>query len=300
MAEDAGAIARELKGAVNVAEDAAKEAKVLATDTKLIEHAPKIPKIPTASANEFKTSLKEANGVKNALADLKGAGSDLKSAGDANALKNADNAERNMTALDKAASRNTKLGNILQSVKNNPKKALAGIALVTIGGYAGARLDSTDGVDATITNIKIVDSSHIQVSYTPPNSLFAPAVNDQLTFTHTGTTPSLDGPTRQRITSVVDNSTLVVNIGVTSNGVAPFGTMTAHSSFENQVVGTTTEIVATAASAIAQAGEAVLNAAGGALCDTMPFLCNSTMWIIVGVICCLLIFGVGGFFLFKK
>jgi len=258
------------------------------------------PSMPSNSAESFVNELKTPGGVKNVLSDLNGAKGDINSAKTLNATKTADNAERDMSALNKAAARNTKLNNILQTVKNNPKKALAGVALTAIGAYAGARLDSTDSVDATITNITKVDGSHIQISYTPPNNLFGPCVNDQLTFTHTGTTPSLDGPTRQRITKVVDNSTIVVNVGVTSTGVAPFGTMTVHSSFENQVVGSAVGIVATGADAIAQAGGAAAGAGGKLFCDIVPFLCDKTTQIIIGIICCLLLLGVGGFFLFKK
>jgi len=296
--EDGPALAgRAAKEGVTVAEAEAKEGANLASE---FSHDVPHPSIPSDSADSLVNEMKQPNGVKNVLADLNGAKGDINSAKTLNATKDADNAERSMNSLDKASARNSKLNNILQSVKNNPKKALAGVTLTAIGAYAGARLDSTDGVDATITNIKKVDGSHIQISYTPPNNLFAPSVNDQLTFTHTGTTPSLDGPTRQRITTVVDNSTIIVNASITSNGVAPFGTMTAHSSFENQVVGTTTNIVATGADAIAQAAAAAANAGGQAFCDIVPFLCDKTTQIIIGIICCLLLLGIGGFFLFKK
>ena len=296
--EDGPAVAARLgREGVTVAEA---EGRVGANLASEFSHDLPHPSMPTNSAESFVNELKTPGGVKNVLADLNGAKGDINSAKTLNATKDADNAERNLSTLNKASARNTKLNNILQTVKNNPKKALAGVALTAIGAYAGARLDSTDGVDATITNITKVDGSHIQISYTPPNNLYAPSVNDQLTFTHTATTPSLDGPTRQRITQVIDNSTIVVNASITSNGVAPFGTMTVHSSFENQVVGSTTEVVATGANAIAQAAGVAAGAGGQVFCDMVPFLCNKTNQIIIGIICCLLLLGVGGFFLFKK
>lgn len=167
--EDGPALAgRAAKEGVTVAEAEAKEGANLASE---FSHDVPHPSIPSDSADSLVNEMKQPNGVKNVLADLNGAKGDINSAKTLNATKDADNAERSMNSLDKASARNSKLNNILQSVKNNPKKALAGVTLTAIGAYAGARLDSTDGVDATITNIKKVDGSHIQISYTPPNNL---------------------------------------------------------------------------------------------------------------------------------
>jgi hypothetical protein len=290
LARGAEDLAPELRGAARLGE-AAEDASRLARDAELFRHVPRVPHIPSSSAEPFLNTVKAD--ARAAQTELNAAADDLKGAARTNVTQEANNAEHNLGAVAKAGARNTKLGNILKSVKDNPKKALAGVALTAIGGYAAARLDSTDEVQATITNIVINDSSNVQISYTPPSNLFGPTVNDQLTFTGTHTTPSLDGPTRSRIIEIIDNSTLVVSAQLTSNGVAPFGTMTAHSSFENQVVGSATEIVATGAQAIAGAAGAVIDAgaplAKKAICTAIPFICSKTFYIILAVIAFIII-----------
>ena len=79
------------------------------------------PSMPSNSAESFVNELKTPGGVKNVLSDLNGAKGDINSAKTLNATKTADNAERDMSALNKAEARNTKLNNILQTVNNNPK-----------------------------------------------------------------------------------------------------------------------------------------------------------------------------------
>jgi len=174
----------------------------------------------------------------------------------------------------------------------------------------------------TIKNIEYADATHINITYEKPSDEFTLRVNDELEFlavTPAPTAPPLAGTTR-KITAIISDTTVQItlpgpltsiagagyNTPVAGTPAGPpawatsWGTAKAHTTLENQFFGAVRDGVAFVAGAAAAAvGGAVPgvneivddlgdvlgnagNALRGALCETLPFLCNTTMWFIVG------------------
>jgi hypothetical protein len=105
-----------------------------------------------------------------------------------------------------------------------------------------------------------------------------------------------------------------------------WGTAVVHSSFSNQVIGAVADTTSAALGAAGAAADVALNTAadvantainaaapvasnlintganlaGGAFCDIVPFLCNSTIWWILAIVCLVIILGGGAFMVLSK
>jgi hypothetical protein len=165
----------------------ANAAKQIISDPQFLED---LNKLPTFTEN----------GLKNAR-DLK-TGEDGKIEGNGDAAKDAE-----ATTSSRLGKFKQYLGELLPSGKT----ILLGVAVVTIIAFISTRLDGTDGVSASITELQIVSSSSegtiINVSYQPPGAYFTPAVNDDITFN--SSVPSLANYTG-KITSIVSSATIQV------------------------------------------------------------------------------------------
>jgi hypothetical protein len=165
----------------------ANAAKQIISDPQFLED---LNKLPTFTEN----------GLKNAR-DLK-TGEDGKIEGNGDAAKDAE-----ATTSSRLGKFKQYLGELLPSGKT----ILLGVAVVTIIAFISTRLDGTDGVSASITELQIVSSSSegtiINVSYQPPGAYFTPAVNDDITFN--SSVPSLAKYTG-KITSIVSSATIQV------------------------------------------------------------------------------------------
>ena len=252
-----------------------------------------------------------ASSALNSLADTKAAAAPdlLKSVEDGktameNIKANPDTSERGLTAAEKAASRTAKLKTFFG---NNWGKLLVGGMLVgTLGALAGAFLDSTDGETVTITNITVVDSSHIKVSFDPNSvrpsgplvspAFFHPAVGDTFTFeSSTPTTPDLY-PTTATVTSKVDSKTVILGSSVTSVQTNPtsWGSMQCNSTYGSQLgttIGEGTNWLATNVlqPTIDALANTVSNVGSSLICTSFPTLCKRTTWIASGVISCIIL-----------
>jgi hypothetical protein len=199
-------------------------------------------------------------------------------------------------------------------------KTLAGLGISAFCAYSIATFYATDGKTINITNVKILNSSNVQITYNPPNSTgFSLQVNDTLDFSGAAsgcTVPALG--TGVQVIQVIDNHNCVVADALTSaggvTGYSPssagspvptpscsnWGSAVVHSSLANQFIGSVTNTSAAVCNAAAGVANSVINAAApvasnlintgsglakDAFCDTVPFLCNSTNWWILGGIC---------------
>lgn len=203
--------------------------------------------------------------------------------------------ERGMSNADVIASRSTKTQNFFQ---RNPKLSLLFGSAAVLGGLAGTFLGLTDGVQVHITNIKIQDSSHINVSFNSPpppgGAFFHPCPRDSFHIdTSTPTVPDLKGSTLT-ITQVSDN-TVILEASITSvagtsgsSASAPsadgWGLMTCNSEFGNQLGGTVGDAVKFVAKDILEPTiKAAAKIAGDTLqtglCAAAPIFCNKGAWV---------------------
>jgi hypothetical protein len=174
-----------------------------------------------------------------------------------------------------------------------PTTVFAGITALTLASLALARLDGTDGVKVSITDIKILSADKVQITYTPAGRNFNPCVNDTFTFypppnpDATPTSPDLSIGGDKTVVQVIDDNTIVIQAALTragtsvypspapapaSNSPAPviaWGKMTCHSDYENQLAGSIGEAVAfvagATAAAIVETGTALTPAAAQVL-----------------------------------
>lgn len=193
----------------------------------------------------------------------------------------------------------TKQSDTLSKYGITPTKVFAGISATVLASLALARLDATDGVKVSITDITIIDANNVKITYTSPGRNFNPCVNDTFTFypppnpDATPTTPDLSIGGDKTVVQVIDGHTIVVRASLTqagnsrypapapapaSNSPAPapapapaisWGKMTCHSDYENQLAGSIGEAVAfvagAAAAAIVETGTALTPAAAQVL-----------------------------------
>jgi hypothetical protein len=162
-------------------------------------------------------------------------------------------------------------------------KTLAGLGLSAFCAYAIVTFYSTDGKTINIKNVKIIDSTKVQITYDPPSSIgFSLQVNDTLDFSGAASgcvVPALGSGVQ--IVQVIDSNNCVVEAAVTSvggvTGYSPvsagapvssptpscsnWGTATAHSSLANQFVGAVTNTAAAVCGAAAGTANSVINAA---------------------------------------
>lgn len=198
--------------------------------------------------------------------------------------------------------RTTKQSDTLTKYGITPTTVFAGITALTLASLALARLDATDGVKVSITDIKILSADKVQITYSSPSSNFNPCVNDTFTFypppnpDATPTTPDLSIGGDKTVVQVIDGHTIVIQAALTraGNSVYPspapapapapspsgspapapapaiaWGKMTCHSDYENQLAGSIGEAVAfvagTAAAAIVETTTALTPAAAEVL-----------------------------------
>jgi hypothetical protein len=195
----------------------------------------------------------------------------------------------------------TKQSDTLSKYGITPTTVFAGITATVLASLALARLDATDGVKVSITDITIIDANNVKITYTPSGSNFNPCVNDTFTFypppnpDATPTTPDLSIGGDKTVVQVIDGHTIVIRASLTqagnnrypapapapasaSNSPAPapapapaisWGKMTCHSDYENQLAASIGEAVAfvagTAAAAIVETGTALTPAAAQVL-----------------------------------
>lgn len=164
-----------------------------------------------------------------------------------------------------------------------PTKVFAGVSATVLASLALARLDATDGVKVSITDIKILDADKVQITYTPAGRNFSPCINDTFTFypppnpDATPTTPDLSIGGDKTVIQVVDDHTIVIRASLTRAGTSIYpspapspssnspasapapapaiswGKMTCHSDYDNQLAQGIGEAVAFAAGTAAQA-----------------------------------------------
>lgn len=161
-----------------------------------------------------------------------------------------------------------------------PTMVFAGVSATVLGSLALARLDATDGVRVSITDITILDENTVKITFTPSGSNFSPCVNDTFTFypppnpDATPTTPDLSIGGDKTVVKVLDNNTIVIRATLTQAGnsrfpvppppapgatpstpptIANWGKMTCHSDYDNQLAQGIGEAVAFAAGAAAGA-----------------------------------------------
>jgi hypothetical protein len=187
----------------------------------------------------------------------------------------------------------TKQSDTLSKYGITPTTVFAGITALTLASLALARLDGTDGVKVSITDIKILSADKVQITYTPAGRNFNPCVNDTFTFypppnpDATPTSPDLSIGGDKTVVQVIDDNTIVIQAALTragtsvypspapapaSNSPAPviaWGKMTCHSDYENQLAGSIGEAVAfvagATAAAIVETGTALTPAAAQVL-----------------------------------
>jgi hypothetical protein len=187
----------------------------------------------------------------------------------------------------------TKQSDTLSKYGITPTTVFAGITALTLASLALARLDGTDGVKVSITDIKILSADKVQITYTSAGRNFNPCVNDTFTFypppnpDATPTSPDLSIGGDKTVVQVIDDNTIVIQAALTragtsvypspapapaSNSPAPaiaWGKMTCHSDYENQLAGSIGEAVAfvagATAAAIVETGTALTPAAAQVL-----------------------------------
>ena len=189
----------------------------------------------------------------------------------------------------------TKQSDTLSKYGITPTTVFAGITATVLASLALARLDATDGVKVSITDITIIDANNVKITYTPAGRNFNPCVNDTFTFypppnpDATPTTPDLSIGGDKTVVQVIDEHTIVIRASLTqagnnrypapapapaSNSPAPapvtaWGKMTCHSDYENQLGASIGEAVAfvagAAAAAIVETGTALTPAAAEVL-----------------------------------
>ena len=254
---------------------------------------------------------------KNALKRSAKVGSDMAAQGATMARRVRDNFDEFMTSVRNAANkadeiatakkgkaplndmppsglaRVTKQSDTLSKYGITPTTVFAGITALTLASLALARLDGTDGVKVSITDIKILSADKVQITYTSAGRNFNPCVNDTFTFypppnpDATPTSPDLSIGGDKTVVQVIDDNTIVIQAALTragtsvypspapapaSNSPAPaiaWGKMTCHSDYENQLAGSIGEAVAfvagAAAAAIVETGTALTPAAAQVL-----------------------------------
>jgi len=193
------------------------------------------------------------------------------------------------------AARLTKQSDTLNKYGITPTTVFAGITGLTLASLALARLDGTDGVRVSITDITILSADKVKITYTPAGRNFNPCVNDTFTFypppnpDATPTTPDLSIGGDKTVVQVIDDNTIVIQAALTRAGSSVYpspapspssgspapapapgpaiswGKMTCHSDYENQLAGSIGEAVAfvagAAAAAIVETGTALTPAA---------------------------------------
>jgi hypothetical protein len=241
--------------------------------------------------------------------------------GEATDLDAAGNPKSVSQLTDSAKSKLSILG-----VDITPMRVIGFSAFVTLVTLAAIYFSASANKTLNLTNIEMVDSTHLNISYTKPNSDFTLRINDELEFlavTPAPTVPPL-APRTYKVTAVVSDTTIQITLpaaitsvaGQTVGGSASgtpggppawatsWGQAKAHTTLENQFFGAVGDGVAfvagAAAAAIHGATPALIQAiddlgdiggaASGALCKTVPFICNGTLLWIGGAIVLALIF----------
>jgi len=191
----------------------------------------------------------------------------------------------------------TKQSDTLSKYGITPTTVFAGITALTLASLALARLDGTDGVKVSITDIKILSADKVQITYTSAGRNFNPCVNDTFTFypppnpDATPTSPDLSIGGDKTVVQVIDDNTIVIQAALTRAGtsvypspapatspssstlapapVIAWGKMTCHSDYDNQLGASIGEAVAfvagAAAAAIVETGTALTPAAAQVL-----------------------------------
>jgi hypothetical protein len=187
----------------------------------------------------------------------------------------------------------TKQSDTLSKYGITPTTVFAGITATVLASLALARLDATDGVKVSITDITILSADKVKITYTPAGRNFNPCVNDTFTFypppnpDATPTTPDLSIGGDKTVVQVIDDRTIVIQAAITRAGTSVYpspapapsanspvpapspaiawGKMTCHSDYENQLAASIGEAVAfvagAAAAAIVETGTALTPAA---------------------------------------
>jgi hypothetical protein len=254
-------------------------------------------------------------------------------------LKNEDPAavaESEKTSIDAAANQTTGAQNIVKSKFGlSDTTILAGLAVGAYCAYSLTLFFSTNGKTITVTNVTQLDSGHIQVSYNPPHLIsFMLRVNDTLDFSGCAgsdcTVPPLGNG--ERVDRLIDDHNFVIAKSVTypqaytstpagspvpaASSGSTWGTAVVHSSFSNQFIGAVADTTSTVLGSVATVVDTTLdvlaptaehivdtgvNLGKNTFCDIVPFLCNSTIWWILAIVCLVIILGGGAFmFLSKK
>lgn len=231
----------------------------------------------------------------------------------------APNPSKGNTPTDTTRIRRERIEGILGSITNTKVLGVLGLSGMLI--YAEIITDGTDGVTATITNLRIDenDNSFAIITYTNPSAagVFIPAIGDTVTLSvSTGLSSGNDfeivdipgdDMIKISITNIPSANRPQRGTVITPSPSSTPMTFTCHSDFGNQfsdaiddLVGGVLGAAATAVNiALDSAGNIVLNAAdlAGSLvtkavdvttdaaeqtfCKLLPFFCDSTIWIIL-------------------
>lgn len=231
-----------------------------------------------------------------------------------------DAAGRPKTQADIIDAGKTKLS--VLGVDITPMRVIGFATFTTLVTLAAIYFTATANKTLTITNIEFADATHINVSYIKPNDDFTLRVNDELEFkavTPAPTVPAL-APQSRKITAIISDTTVQITLPLALTSIAganynsppagspagppswstSWGTAVSHTTFENQFFGAVGDGVAFVAGAAAAAvagavpglesiiyslgdlAGAAGAAASGALCATVPILCDTTMWSMIG------------------
>lgn len=245
--------------------------------------------------------------------------------GEATDLDGAGNPKSSTQLVDSAKNKLSILG-----VDITPMRVIGFATFVTLVTLSAIYFSATANKTIDITNIQLIDGTHLNISYTKPNSDFTLRINDELEFlavTPAPTVPPL-APRTYKVTAVVNQTTVQITLPIAINTVAgqtvggpspgtpsgppiwatSWGQAKTHTTLENQFFGAIGDGVAFVAGAagaalggmtpaliqaIGDLGDiagAAGGAAGGALCETVPFLCDGTILWIVGAIVLALLF----------
>lgn len=220
---------------------------------------------------------------------------------------------------EEASARASIYENLKSAGKNTAKFFGTTLGLAVLGAaiflaITAASLDCTDGSTCTITNVSVIDNSNVRIDFNVQllrascAGLFNPCINDSVKMNadvplyNSSGQPLFKSGCSYTITQVLNGmGTIVINSpsstsGYTQRSSTSFGTFNVQSTFAAQCA----QNMVAAASIPLDALDKLGQAAAKTFCDIVPFLCNTTLWIVLVVAIFLSSSASAAFFVIKQ
>jgi hypothetical protein len=268
-----------LEAALRNGQQWAKDAAAVAKQVDVVAHAAAVARTDIHSAQNAVNALKSDPVA--AVASMRNARTEQTAGEDAERAHSAATDEASdlnpggtpKTQAELVTSASTKLS--IMGIDITATRVIGFATFVTLVTLAAIYFSATANKTITITNIELIDATHLNISYTKPNSDFTLRLNDELQFqtvTPAPTVPPL-APQSRKVTAIVSDNTVQITLPASITSVAgqtvgtpaagtpggspawatSWGTAITHTTLKNQFFGAVGDGVAFVAGAAATA-----------------------------------------------